>query len=283
MYNKVTFYKPSNKLVKKTNLNMDVSLNPKINDEPITLPYLISEPSCNIQTIENLQKRQKLRRKLLHVENICRSYYAKPFDVMNNTRNRTMADLLIDSKIKAIDEITNDFNINGYHTKTIKEDNKKNIKNNNSYIFNNDILKKIPNRSLNKNKIKKDKEKRIVMKSPYEEKFSYLTSTNEISKKSTRNNNHHSIDTNNVNMKLKYKFGDYASNKMKINHPQLYMLKNIRGNENHKLPIIIRHNKRLNIIKDISKIIPDTVEINNKKNQIRYDEFMIAKEFKMYL
>ena len=45
----------------------------------------------------------------------------------------------------------------------------------------------------------------------------------------------------------------------------------------------MRQNRRLNIIKDISKIIPDNVEIINKKNQIRYDEFMIANEFKIYL
>ena len=89
---------------------------------------------------------------------------------MNNTRNKTMVDLLIDSKVKAIDEITNDFNINGYHTNSLKEDNKQNIKNNNSYIFTNEILKKkLHNRSLNKNKIKKDMENKIVKKNPYEE------------------------------------------------------------------------------------------------------------------
>jgi hypothetical protein len=283
MYNKVTFYRASNKLVKNTNLNLDVSLNPKINDEPITLPYLITESNYNIQSFETLQKRPKLRRKLLHVENICRSYYTKPTANMNNIRNKTMVDLLIDSKVKAIDEITNDFNINGYHTNSLKEDNKQNIKNNNSYIFTNEILKKLHNRSLNKNKIKKDMENKIVKKNPYEEKFNYLKETNEINEKKIRNNNHHSVETKNTDMKIRYKFGDFATNKVKINHRQIYMPKNIRRNENSKLPIIIRQNRRLNIIKDISKIIPDSVEIINKKNQIRYDEFMIANEFKMYL
>lgn len=282
--NKVTFYGSSNKLVKNTNLNVDISLNPKINDEPITLPYLISEQNYNIQKFETLQKRPKLRRKLLHVEDICKSYYSKPFTNMNNIRNKTMVDLLIDSKIKAIDEITNDFNVNGYHTDSLKEDNNNtNIKNNNSYIFTNDILKKLKNRSLNKIKIRKDMENKIVKKNPYEEKFTYLTATNEINEKKIRNNNHHSIDTNNADMKIRYKFGDFASNKIKINHPQLYILKNIRRNENSKLPMIIRQNKRLNIIQDISKIIPDSVEIINKKNQRGYDEYMIANEFKMYL
>ena len=283
MNNKVTFYRASNKLVKNTNLNLDVSLNPKINDEPITLPYLISESNNNIQRFETLQRRPKLRRKLLHVENICRSYYTKPTANMNNTRNKTMVDLLIDSKVKAIDEITNDFNINGYHTNSLKEDNKQNIKNNNSYIFTNEILKKLHNRSLNKNKIKKDMENKIVKKNPYEEKFTYLTATNEINEKKIRNNNHHSVETNNPDMKIRYKFGDFATNKVKINHPQIYMLKNFRRNEKSKLPIIIRQNRRLNIIKDISKLIPDSVEIINKKNQIRYDEFMIANELKIYL
>ena len=126
-------------------------------------------------------------------------------------------------------------------------------------------------------------ENKIVKKNPYEEKFTYLTATNEINEKKIRNNNHHSIDTNNADMKIRYKFGDFASNKIKINHPQLYILKNIRRNENSKLPMIIRQNKRLNIIQDISKIIPDSVEIINKKNQRGYDEYMIANEFKMYL
>ena len=284
MYNnKVTFYGSSNKLVKNTNLNIDVSLNPKINDVPITLPYLISEPNYNLKNFETLQKRPKLRRKLLHVEDICRSYYSKPLANMNNIRNKTMVDLLIDSKIKSIDEITNDFNVNGYHTDSLKEDNKQNIKNNNSYIFNNDILKKLQNRSLNKIKVKKDMENKIVKKNPFEEKFTYLTATNEINEKKIRNNNHHSIDTNNADIKIRYKFGDFAPNKIKINHPQLYVLKNIRRNENSKLPIIIRQNKRLNIIQDISKMIPDSVEIINKKNQRGYDEYMIANEFKMYL
>ena len=126
-------------------------------------------------------------------------------------------------------------------------------------------------------------ENKIVKKNPYEEKFTYLTATNEINEKKIRNNNHYSIDTNNDNMNIRYKFGDFATNKVKINHPQIYMLKNIRRNENSILPIIIRQNRRLNIIKDISKIKPDSVEIINKKNQIRYDEFMIANEFKIYL
>ena len=143
MYNKVTFYRASNKLVKNTNLNLDVSLNPKINDEPITLPYLISESNYNIQSFETLQKRPKLRRKLLHVENICRSYYSKPNENMNNIINKTMVYLSFVSKVKAIDEITNDFNINGYNTNSLKQDNKQKIKNNNSYIFTNEILKKL--------------------------------------------------------------------------------------------------------------------------------------------
>ena len=238
MYNKVTFYRASNKLVKNTNLNLDVSLNPKINDEPITLSYLISEPNYNIQSFETLQRRPKLRRKLLHVENICRSYYTKPTANMNNTRNKTMVDLLIDSKVKAIDEITNDFNINGYNTNSLKQDNKQKIKNNNSYIFTNEILKKLQNRSLNKNKIKKDMENKIVKKNPYEEKFTYLTATNEINEKKIRNNNHHSIDTKNTDMKIRYKFRDFATNNVKINHPQIYMLKNFRRKEKSKLPII---------------------------------------------
>lgn len=279
---KVTFYRPSNKLVKNKSLNVDFSLNPKLNDEPITLPYIISEPNNNLKSLENLQRRPKLRKKLLHVEDFCKSYYSKPLTNMNNTRNKTMVDLLIDSKVKAIDEVTNDFIINGYHTDQLKEENKQNINKNSSYIIsNNGLLKKYQNRSLNK--IKKEKENKIEMKNPYEDKFTYITATNEINEKNIRNNNHHSIDTNNAVIKIRYKFGDIPLNKVKINHPQLYILKNIRGNENNKLPVIIRQNKRLNIIEDISKIIPDSVEIIDRKNRIRYDEFKIANEFKMYL
>ena len=279
---KVTFYRPSNKLVKNKSLNVDFSLNPKLNDEPITLPYIISEPNNNLKSLENLQRRPKLRKKLLHVEDFCKSYYSKPITNMNNTRNKTMVDLLIDSKVKAIDEVTNDFIINGYHTDQLKEENKQNINKNSSYIIsNNGLLKKYQNRSLNK--IKKEKENKIEMKNPYEDKFTYITATNEINEKNLRNNNHHSIDTNNAVIKIRYKFGDFPSNKAKINHPQLYILKSIRGNENNKLPVIIRQNKRLNIIEDISKLIPDSVELINRKNRIRYDEFKIASEFKMYL
>ena len=282
--NKVTFYRPSNKLVKNKSLNVDFSLNPKLNDEPITLPYIISEPNNNLKSLENLQRRPKLRKKLLHVEDFCKSYYSKPLTNMNNTRNKTMVDLLIDSKVKAIDEVTNDFIINGYHTDQLKEENKQNINKNSSYIIgNNAILKKYQNRSLNKIKKEKEKENKIEMKNPYEDKFTYITATNEINEKNLRNNNHHSIDTNNAVIKIRYKFGDFPSNKFKINHPQLYILKNIRGNENNKLPVIIRQNKRLNIIEDISKLIPDSVELINRKNRIRYDEFKIASEFKMYL
>ena len=92
-----------------------------------------------------------------------------------------------------------------------------------------------------------------MWKKPLWREFTYLTATNEINVKKIRNNNHHFVETNNDDMKIRYKFGDFEINKVKINHPQIYMLKNFRRNENSKLPIIIRQNRRLNIIiKDIN-------------------------------
>ena len=210
--------------VKKVNLEIQVDLTQeKVNNGQIKLPYIIrkgNEP--------NMQSRKKLRKKLVQIGNFCQSIYNNSNITLNNTK--TMEDLLNDSKIKAIEEIKNDYFVNQIQ----------------------------PNK---------------------EEKFTYLTTTYERNSKKDKNKINYSID-NGINRRMKYNYGDYASNKLIINHPKLYILNSNRESRINRLPMINRGYKRLNVVREFSKLIPDNIILTREEKINKYDEYMKIKELK---
>ena len=252
--------------VKKVNLEIQVDLTQeKINNKQVKLPYIIRK--CNEP---NMQSRKKLRKKLVQIGNFCQSIYNNSNITLNNTK--TMEDLLNDSKIKAIEEIKNDYF--GNQIQPNKEENNYNnsLSNNNSEIYKKIILNKLKPKSL----------KKIDMKTNInnkEEKFTYLTTTYERNSKKDKNKINYSID-NGINRRMKYNYGDYASNKLIINHPKLYILNSNRESRINRLPMINRGYKRLNVVREFSKLIPDNIILTREEKINKYDEYMKIKELK---
>lgn len=259
----ITNYENLDNPPKKVNIQIQVDLFPKLIEK--TIEKGLEENSIKLPSIitrhvhKTIQTRTDLKRKLTHLENFCQSLYNSSNTTMNNTK--TMGEILNDSKLKAIDEIKNGFFVNQIQTK--KEDN-------------NDIYKKIKikPKSLRKINIKNDKI------SPDKQKFIYITTTNERDRKNNKNifnSNHCSIDKS-ANIRNKITFDDYASKKIIVKHPQLYLLSGRRENRIKKLPQIKRN--KIHIINEISKIIPDKMELSLEEKKNRYDEYMLAKELK---
>ena len=260
----ITNYDSLDNPPKKVSIQIQVDLFPNIIQK--TIEKGIEENSIKLPSIfpkhvhKTIQTRTDLKRKLTNLENFCQSLYASSNTTMNNTK--TVGEILNDSKLKAIDEIKNDFFVNQIQPK--KEDN-------------NDIYKKIKikikPKSLRKVNLKRD---RI---SPEKQKFIYITTTNERNKenKNIFNSNHCSIDKI-ASIRNKINFDDYASKRIIVNHPQLYVLNNTRENRIRKLPQIKRN--KIHIIHGISKIIPDKMELSLEEKKNRYDEYMMAKELK---
>lgn len=253
--------------IKKVNLQIQLNPYANENDKKIKLPYLV--PKKTHQDIEN---RKNLRKKLVQIGNFCQSIYTSsnpnPDSIPNNTK--TMEDILNDTKLKAIEEIKNDFFVNQSQAYN-KEDNT--IKdNNNKQIYRKIILSRSKPKSL----------KKIIENNGGnnngEEKFTYLTTTYERNPKK-ENRNNFSID-NITKRKIKYNYADYASNKLIINHPRLYILNSKRENTINKLPLINKRMKRINVIEEISKIIPDKLFLSREEKRSQYDEYMKAKELK---
>ena len=252
--------------VKKVNLEIQVDLNQeKVNNRQVKLPYIIrksNEP--------NMQSRKKLRKKLVQIGNFCQSIYNNSNTTLNNTK--TMEDLLNDSKIKAIEEIKNDYFVNQIQPNKEENNYSSSISNNNSEIYKKIILNKLKQKSL----------KKIDMKTNInskEEKFTYLTTTYERNSKKDKNKINYSID-NGINKKMKYNYGDYASNKLIINHPKLYILNSNRERRINRLPMINRGYKRLNVVREFSKLIPDNIILTREEKINKYDEYMKMKELK---
>ena len=260
--------------VKKVNLEIQVDLCQDKEEKEIKLPFIIKK---KIQP--NIQNRKKLRRKLVQIGNFCQSIYNNSNTTMNNTK--TMEDLLNNSKLKAIDDIKNDYFINQNQSNKEQHNISINI-NENSNNFNN-LNNNVNYKKLILNKLNRKSFKSIDVKlnnknNNNEEKFTYLTTTYE--KNPKKDNIHYSID-NSLKRKMKYNYGDYASNKLIINHPKLYILNNNkRGNIIEKLPIINKGYKRFNIVEEFSKLIPDKIVPTNEEKRNKYDEYMKMKELK---
>ena len=255
--NNITDYEDLDSPVKKVRLRLQVDLFPKIKEKKLELPSIIPRQIDN-SYIEN---KINLRRKLISLENICQSIYTSS-NTMNNTK--TMEDIINDSKLKAIDDIKNDYFINQNPIKTPG----------NKDIYKKVILNKIKPRSIKRIRVKRD-----IDFNPFEEKFEFITKSVERNKNENLIYNHYSID-NNMREKNAYYFFDFPSNKSLAKHPRIYILSNKREKTIGKLPEINRENKRFHIIDKMNKLIPDKVELTREEKMNRYDEYMRAKELK---
>ena len=267
--------------VKKVNLEIQVDLSQDREEKEIKLPFIIKK-----KTLPNIQNRKKLRKKLVQIGNFCQSIYNNSNVTMNNTK--TVEDVLNDSKLKAINDIKNDYFINQNQSNKEENNISINVNENININNNNNCNNNINYKKLILNKLNRKSFKSIDVKLNYkninnnnEEKFTYLTTTYERPVKKPNNNNiHYSID-NGLKRKMKYNYGDYASNKLIINHPKLYVLNNNkRENKFEKLPIINRGYKRLNIVEEFSKLLPDKIVLTNEEKRNKYDEYMKMKELK---
>ena len=236
--------------VKKVNLEIQVDINKDKNDKCIKLPSIFAKKILPV-----IQKRKKLRNKLIQLESFCHSIYTNSNTTLNKTK--TIEEALNNSKLKAIEEIKNDFFVNQIQSN--KEEN--------NSINNKNLFKKLILRQ--KNLIKK-----IDNTKTNEEKFTYLTTTYE--RKPVKENLRFSLD----NKKKIYNYADYASKKFIINHPKLYILNNKRENTIDKLPRINRRYKKLNIVEEFSKLIPKSTVLTREEKIAKYDEYMRVKELK---
>ena len=254
--------------VKKVNIEIQVDNNQEKDIyKNIKLPYILRK-----KIEPNLQNRKKLRRKMAQIGNFCQSIYTNSNPTMNNTK--TMEDILNDSKMKAIEEIKNDFFINQIQSNKEQKNYSNSISNNNSEIYKKIIINRPKPRSLKK------MDTRINNYNNNEEKFTYLTTTYERNiKKNNKKNINYSID-NVINRKKEYNYGDYASNKLIINHPRLYLLNSNRENKINKLPMINRGYKRFNVVEEFSKLVPDNIVLTREEKINKFDEYMKIKELK---
>ena len=263
-----------NGIFKKVELEIKVNKTPKRiieqKEKKIALPYLHIN-------------REMLYRKMNHLQNFCNSLYSNYNDYSRNTNiNNTILnicdskeqinDILIDSKLKAIDDIKHYFYINKFPNEVnfrkigIKDLNKK------KYATRVRIktisLNKI-NDNINKNNLE-------------DEKFTLITTINvkkEKEEKKEKNKIYHSIDSNS-NKNRKVNFEDYAMNNISSKHPILYQLNSSR-NKKYNLPNIHKKNKIFNDIIEISDLIPDQTIINKESQINNYDEYMKLKELKI--
>ena len=189
----------------------------------------------------------------------------KAFQVINKEKNELNIGLIDNKEI--------DDKLNQKLIKPILNDNKNNINinNNNSEIYKKIFLKKAKPKSL--------KKILINVGDKNEEKFTYLTTTYERNNKKNKVKNMNYSIEDRKNKRIKYNYGDYASNKLVINHPKLYFL-NANNYRNNKLPMINRELRRINVIEEFSKLIPDNYMLAREEKINRYDEYMKAKELK---
>ena len=254
--------------VKNINLEIQVDFSQDENEKKVKLPYIFPK---KVQS----RDRKKIRKKLVQIGNFCQSIYTHSNVSMNDTK--TMEDILYDTKLKAIEDIKNDFFINQRQEKQEKQE----YKEENNYIDDNKkIYRKI---ILNRSKPKSLRKIDISLNDNNdnrEEKFTYLTTTYERKpKQENKKKANNSIDNNKSGRNI-YNYGDYASNKLIINHPKLYILNNKRENGYNKLPVINRGHKRLHVIKEFSKLVPDNFMLSREEKLNKYDEYMRMKELK---
>ena len=256
-------------LFKKVDIQMKLNFLPKSEKklkekgEEVILPYIY-------------KNRENSGKKMILLQNFCNSIYSKKnnrtLGEINSIREK-MADVLNDSKLKAIEEIKHYFFINKFPNEINFKKNKNKLE---------EIYKKINEKkvklkpfSLKKlNLISRNKAERIYQD---EEKFTYLTTLNIKKENKEKNKMSNSIDTYSKRNR-KYNFEDYASNQISVKHQILYKL---NKNRNDKLPLIKKKNKNFNDIVEMSKLIPDKNEINKEAKIINYDDYMRMKELKI--
>ena len=248
-----------NSIFKKVELEINLNKTPKRTieqkDKKLDLPYIHLS-------------REIVNHKIDHIQNFCNSLYSNYNDYSRNRNindtilnmcnsKEQMNDILIDSKLKAIEDIKHYFYIN-----------------------------KFPNEVNFRKKNKKDLYKRKYSTREHinqeDEKFTLITTLNakkENEEKKDINKIYHSIDSHtNRKKNKKINFEDYAMNNIKIKHPILYKLNSKNKNN---LPSIHRKNKIFNDIVEISNLIPDKTEINNETKINNYSEYMRLKELKI--
>jgi hypothetical protein len=251
--------------IKKVNIQIQINDYDAKNERELKLPYLA--PRKKSDHIMN-QNRKTLRRKLVQIGNFCQSIYTNSNPSLNNTK--TMEDILNDTKLKAIEDIKNDFFVNQHQSNNKEDNNIKDNMNNNKQFYKKIILNKSKPKSL-----KKIINKNIINNNN-KEKFTFLTTTSERDEKKERN---YSIDNARRN-KIRFNYGDYASNRIIVNHPKLYVLNNKKENSIDKLPLIKQRMNQIHIVEEISKILPDKLYISREEKRSQYDEYMKAKELK---
>ena len=263
-----------NSIFKKVELEINLNKTPKRTieqkDKKLDLPYIHLS-------------REIVNHKIDHIQNFCNSLYSNYNDYSRNRNindtilnmcnsKEQMNDILIDSKLKAIEDIKHYFYINKFPNEVnFRKKNKKDLYKR-KYSTREHIkpisLKKI-NNIINRN-------------NQEDEKFTLITTLNakkENEEKKVINKIYHSIDSKtNRKKNKKINFEDYAMNNIKIKHPILYKLNSKNKNN---LPSIHRKNKIFNDIVEISNLIPDKTEINNETKINNYSEYMRLKELKI--
>ena len=263
-----------NNIFKKVELEINLNKTPKRTieqkDKKLDLPYIHLS-------------REIVNHKIDHIQNFCNSLYSNYNDYSRNRNindtilnmcnsKEQMNDILIDSKLKAIEDIKHYFYINKFPNEVnFRKKNKKDLYKR-KYSTREHIkpisLKKI-NNIINRN-------------NQEDEKFTLITTLNakkENEEKKDINKIYHSIDSHtNRKKNKKINFEDYAMNNIKIKHPILYKLNSKNKNN---LPSIHRKNKIFNDIVEISNLIPDKTEINNETKINNYSEYMRLKELKI--
>lgn len=263
-----------NSIFKKVELEINLNKTPKRTieqkDKKLDLPYIHLS-------------REIVNHKIDHIQNFCNSLYSNYNDYSRNRNindtilnmcnsKEQMNDILIDSKLKAIEDIKHYFYINKFPNEVnFRKKNKKDLYKR-KYSTREHIkpisLKKI-NNIINRN-------------NQEDEKFTLITTLNakkENEEKKDINKIYHSIDSHtNRKKNKKINFEDYAMNNIKIKHPILYKLNSKNKNN---LPRIHRKNKIFNDIVEISNLIPDKTEINNETKINNYSEYMRLKELKI--
>ena len=263
-----------NSIFKKVELEINLNKTPKRTieqkDKKLDLPYIHLS-------------REIVNHKIDHIQNFCNSLYSNYNDYSRNRNindtilnmcnsKEQMNDILIDSKLKAIEDIKHYFYINKFPNEVnFRKKNKKDLYKR-KYSTREHIkpisLKKI-NNIINRN-------------NQEDEKFTLITTLNakkENEEKKDINKIYHLIDSHtNRKKNKKINFEDYAMNNIKIKHPILYKLNSKNKNN---LPSIHRKNKIFNDIVEISNLIPDKTEINNETKINNYSEYMRLKELKI--
>ena len=263
-----------NSIFKKVELEINLNKTPKRTieqkDKKLDLPYIHLS-------------REIVNHKIDHIQNFCNSLYSNYNDYSRNRNindtilnmcnsKEQMNDILIYSKLKAIEDIKHYFYINKFPNEVnFRKKNKKDLYKR-KYSTREHIkpisLKKI-NNIINRN-------------NQEDEKFTLITTLNakkENEEKKDINKIYHSIDSHtNRKKNKKFNFEDYAMNNIKIKHPILYKLNSKNKNN---LPSIHRKNKIFNDIVEISNLIPDKTEINNETKINNYSEYMRLKELKI--